>query len=337
MGAFLSQSFRIPNAALTEQSCPDQSGRVFIVTGGYTGIGYELSRILYALNATVYLAGRSQEKANKALARIRDAHTKSSGRVEFMRLDLADLETIKPAVDRFLEREERLDVLVNNAGVMFPAAGSTTAQQHELQVGTNCLGPYLLSTLLEPLLVRTAQSANPGSVRVAWAASVGVDVLAPKPGGMKLTSEGAPQDLGVETNYAQTKVGNILLAAEFGRKTLESGVVHVAFNPGNLKTELQRHWTGVGELMTEWLLLYPAINGAHTELWAGLAPEVAEEASRKNQVVCVWPWGRLGTVRADVLAATKPEEEDGTGLGARFVAWCASQTQQFAGQVSTDE
>ncbi|KAL9091607.1 MAG: hypothetical protein Q9159_001345 [Coniocarpon cinnabarinum] len=331
MGAFLSQSFRIPNAALTEQSCPDQSGRVFIVTGGYTGIGYELSRILYALNATVYLAGRSQEKANKALARIRDAHTKSSGRVEFMRLDLADLETIKPAVDRFLEREERLDVLVNNAGVMFPAAGSTTAQQHELQVGTNCLGPYLLSTLLEPLLVRTAQSANPGSVRVAWAASVGVDVLAPKPGGMKLTSEGAPQDLGVETNYAQTKVGNILLAAEFGRKTLESVLVKSPMSRVNKTT-----FRSDSEAQ-EWLLLYPAINGAHTELWAGLAPEVAEEASRKNQVVCVWPWGRLGTVRADVLAATKPEEEDGTGLGARFVAWCASQTQQFAGQVSTDE
>lgn len=243
--------------------------QVFIVTGGYTGLGLELSRILHARNATVYLAGRSESKADDALTRIQKANPQSSGRVEFLRLDLANLSTIKPAVESFTSKEQKLDVLINNAAVsllsslsfpgplsvlnplqvMFPSTGSTTAQSHDLQVGTNCLGPYLLYRLLASLLTRTAASAPKGSVRVTWAASVGVDVLSPKPGGMKLDADGCPKDLGTELNYAQTKVGNVFLAKELARKTPESGIVHVAFNPGNLKTELQRHWKGLAPKM----------------------------------------------------------------------------------------
>lgn len=90
---------------------------MFIVTGGYTGIGFELCQILYKRNATVYIAGRSQIKSTNAIANIQKTSVTSTGRVEFLYLDLSDLSTIKPAVESFKAQQQRLDVLVNNAGV----------------------------------------------------------------------------------------------------------------------------------------------------------------------------------------------------------------------------
>lgn len=87
------------------------------MTGGYAGVGFELCKILYAHNATVYVAGRSSSKAEKAIAQIKEASPETSGRVEFLNLDLSDLSTIKPAVQSFTAQQQRLDVLVNNAGV----------------------------------------------------------------------------------------------------------------------------------------------------------------------------------------------------------------------------
>lgn len=87
------------------------------MTGGYAGLGFELSQILYAHDAVVYVAGRSQSKASTAITRIKDAFPKSRGRLEFMNVDFSDLSTIKPGAEAFLTREQRLDVLVNNAGV----------------------------------------------------------------------------------------------------------------------------------------------------------------------------------------------------------------------------
>jgi NAD(P)-dependent dehydrogenase (short-subunit alcohol dehydrogenase family) len=90
---------------------------VFVVTGGYVGVGFELCKILYALNATVWIAGRSEAKAQKAIRAIEDASSQNSGSVKFLLLDLSDLSTIKPAVESFIAQSQRLDVLVNNAGV----------------------------------------------------------------------------------------------------------------------------------------------------------------------------------------------------------------------------
>lgn len=128
---------------------------------------------------------------------------------------------------------------------MYPPEGSVDAQGHDLQVGTNCLGPYLLYQLLLPLLTKTAASSPTASVRVAWAASVAVHVTSPKPHGMNIDETGCPKDEGLFANYAQTKVGNVFLARQFAKTTPENGIVHVAFNPGNLRTELQRHWSGL--------------------------------------------------------------------------------------------
>ena len=126
MGNAFSQSFFIPPPALTESNLPDQRGKVHIVTGGYTGVGFELCQILYRRNAKVYIAGRNADKASSAIKAIKAANPSAKGALEYMQLDLADLTSIKPAVDAFNAQETRLDVLTNNAGVMMPPPGRTT-------------------------------------------------------------------------------------------------------------------------------------------------------------------------------------------------------------------
>jgi len=324
---FLKQSFFLPKPTITEENCPDQKGRVVVVTGGYGGVGFELSKILYGRNAIVYLAGRSETKASKAIASIRKAHPQSSGKVEFMSLDLSDLSTIKPAVEAFMSKEQRLDVLVNNAGIMFPPIGSTTAQSHDLHVGTNCLGPYLLYKLLTPILSRTAASSPTAAVRVAWAGSVGVDVASPGSGGMQLNADGEPNVQGIrnELQYGQTKVGNYFLCKELSRSTPENKIVHACFNPGNLRTDLQRYMPGLSAKILDFMLLYPPVFGGYTELWAAVSPEITPDKSGAY----VWPWGRLGGVRSDIEAATKTEAEGGTGMSKKFVAWCEKEVAAF--------
>jgi retinol dehydrogenase 12 len=250
------------------------------VTGGYAGIGFELCKILHAHNATVWIAGRSESKAQKAILDIQTASPQSKGRVEFLYLDLSDLSTIKAAAQTFTSQQQRLDVLVNNAGVsvfpllharfacsicpllqvMYPPKGSIDAHGNELQVGTNCLGPYLLYQLLRPLLSKTVASSPTASVRVLWAGSIAVHVTRPEPHGVALDDDGRPTDQGVTLNYGQTKVGNAFFAREFAKATPQTGVVHAAFNPGNLRTELQRHWTGIDAWLTVRGVLHPEAN-----------------------------------------------------------------------------
>ncbi|KAI1397258.1 NAD(P)-binding protein [Hypoxylon fuscum] len=325
MGNVFSQFFFIPAARLTENNCPDQKGRVFIVTGGYTGIGYELCKILYVHNATVWIAGRSVPKAQEAISRINEAAPRSEGRLEFLYLDLSDLSTIKPAVESFTAQQQRLDVLVNNAGVMYPPEGSKDAQGNELQVGTNCLGPYLLYQLLLPLLTKTASSSPTASVRVIWAASIALHVALPQPQGIVIDNDGRPTDQGASLNYSQTKAGNVFMARELAKTTPHTGVVHAAFNPGNLRTELQRHWAGIGRWVTETFLVHPPIHGAYTELWAALTPELTPEKSGAY----VYPWGRFGTLPAGVESAMKSKSEGGTGVATKFLEWCGKQTNAF--------
>lgn len=322
--AFLTQSFNVPSPTLTEENLPDQDGRVHIVTGGYAGVGQELAAILFSKGATVYIAGRSKDKADKAIASMRSKHAGSSGRLEFLQLDLSDLSSIQAAVNEFTSRERRLDVLVNNAGVMFPPAGSRTAQGHDLQLGTNCLGPHLFTKLLHPVLIATAATSPPNSVRVLWAASSGIQVLAPRGGiaGSKGGSlpQAGPVLLGSQqANYGQSKVGNVLLASETQKILRQHKIVSVSFNPGNLRTELQRHSKGIMLKLAD-SMLHPAIFGAYTELYSGWSPDVGPDS------LYIMPWGRQGAkyVRKDILA------EMDKGLAKQFWDWCDAETSKYA-------
>ncbi|GME26200.1 Short-chain dehydrogenase [Neofusicoccum parvum] len=320
------QSFFIPAPPLTPENLGDQTGKVFIVTGGYSGVGFELTKALYAKNGVVYIAGRSVQKAALAIADIEDEVPRSDGRLEFIKLDLGDLATIKKSAEDFLKREQRLDVLVNNAGVMVPQQdGSTTEEGYELQIGTNCLGPYLFTQLLLPILQKTAAISAPNSVRVTWAASVAID-FAPEHGMAWNDKKKCPVNhANSSINYAQSKAGNLFLASEFARRLgRDTGIVSVAYNPGNLRTELYRHANVVAAFLFQ-ILLYPAKLGACTELFAGWSPSIGQH----NSGCLVVPWGRVFEPRQGLQQAIRLNYEGGYGLAERFWDWCDRETKRW--------
>jgi len=219
--------------------------------------------------------------------------------------------------------ESSLHVLVHNAGVMIPPSGSVTTQGYELQMGTNCLGPFLLTQCLLPVLTKTASNSPPGSVRVLWAASSAVDVLSPK-GGLAIhnSSTGEPKSKQSQgANYGQSKVGNLFLAHEFACRypVKESNMIANSWNPGNLKTELQRHVPAVGRMVLGSMLFHPRF-GAYTELWAGWSEEAGKA---ENNGRFIWPWGRFGGFRKDIQDSLE------NGTSKKFWEWCESITKPF--------
>lgn len=194
-----------------------------MITGGSSGLGAELAKILYQRNGKVYIAARSEQKTNDTISRIRATHPTSKGVLIFIPLVLDDLTTIKASADQFHAHESRLDVLWNNVGVMVPPQGSKTKQGYELQYGVNNLEHFLLTKLLRPTLLATAKVAAKDSVRVVWVSSSAAD-NAPKPaidfGNMDYHNEE-----GVWSKYSRSKAASVIHAAEFARQTAGSGVI----------------------------------------------------------------------------------------------------------------
>jgi retinol dehydrogenase-12 len=113
-----------PCPTFTENSLIDLSNKVYLITGSTSGVGLALSKILYTLHATVYIGARSAQKYHDTAAALKKACPASKGALKPFIADMADLSSIKPAVQDFLKEERRLDVLFLNAGVMVPPAGS---------------------------------------------------------------------------------------------------------------------------------------------------------------------------------------------------------------------
>lgn len=322
MGIIWSQLFP-PAPSLTEANLQSQRGKVFIVTGGYSGVGLELCKILYRAGGKVYLAGRSEEHASNAIAQIKSSIQSSDGALVFLPLHLDDLSSIKSAVETYNAAESRLDVLFNNAGVSNPPSGSVSAQGHDLQFATNCLGPHLLTQLLLPTLRRTSEREPPVSVRVVWTASIVVDASAPKGGA--ILEELLRKDTKPQRNYENTKVGNWFLANALDAEERPSGILSVVVNPGNLKTGLTRHISPLVPFLAA-PLLYPARMGAYTELWAGISSELTLSDGGRY----ILPWGRFHpNPREDLLRAMKRKDDGGTDAAAIFVQYCEDQILEF--------
>ena len=189
-------------------------------------MGKELAQILYAHDAKVYVAARSKERAAQVMEEIRANFPASKGELVYLHLDLEDLSTIKASAEEFLGKEDRLDVLWNNAAVMNTPAGSKTKQGYELQLGTNNIAPFLFTKLLTPVLVETAKTAPKGSVRVVWVSSSAAEVIAPV-GGVDMNNLDYKKDLSRWMKYGVSKGGNILHSNEFAKRHEEDGIISV--------------------------------------------------------------------------------------------------------------
>ncbi|OTA54473.1 NAD(P)-binding protein [Hypoxylon sp. EC38] len=320
-----------PCPKFTDKDVPDQSGKVFIVTGGASGVGFEVSRILYGKNAIVYIATRTASKIQNAIEDMRRQCPNSQGRLKSLILDLANLATIKPAVENFISKEQRLDVLFNNAGVMGTNPDEKSAQGYEMQMGTNALGPFLLTKLLEPILLRTAAQENSfGNTRIVWVSSM-LDIGTPKGGVVWVPQLGTPSlHPDMMANYMQSKTGVTFLGHEFAKKLGGNGIIStisfailatlLSLHPGMLKAELQRNMPAP----VRTVMVRP-IYGAYTELYAGFSPEITSKDNGRYII----PWGRLGLVPDHMAGGMRPKEEGGTGSSEKFWDWCEAATRSY--------
>ncbi|KAL7935630.1 NAD(P)-binding protein [Trichoderma chlorosporum] len=313
---------RPPAPTFTEKDLPDLTGKVYVITGSNTGIGKELAQILFSRNAKVYVAARNESKAVDAIESIKTHRPASTGSLEFLHLELDDLACVAKAARVFLSQESRLDVLFNNAGVMHPPTGSLTKQGYELTLGTNNLGHHLFTEILTPLLVQTARNSPAGSVRVVWLGSL-YTYAAPK-NGMDLSNLNYEKSQDKYYKYNVSKAGAWYEAAEYARKHRSDGIISVAANPGNLKSDLLRHMSRAEKFVFD-LILHPTIYGAYTELFAGLSPEVTLDKSGS----WIIPWGRFGQLRSDLERGALPVSEGGTGMAQKWTAWCDEQVRQY--------
>lgn len=247
----------------TAADVPDLSGKSIIVTGANTGIGFEAAKVLAAKHARVLLACRSKDKAEEAKARIRKDHPGAD--VHFLPLDQADLRSVRHAAEKAAEEEPRIDVLLNNAGVMFPPL-TRTHEGFELQFGVNHLGTFALTGLLLPKLAETAGS------RVVVTAS-----LAHQRGNIQWDDLNAEKGYNRTARYSDSKLANMLHFAELDRRLRAAGspVIAVGCHPGVAATELMRH-AGPFRVFTPLfgLFLNSAAQGAWPALEAAVAPDV---------------------------------------------------------------
>jgi retinol dehydrogenase 12 len=248
------------------------------VTGGSSGLGKELARILYEKGAKVYLAARSREKAEEAINDIqKSTSVPQSGELIFLSLDLADLAAVKEAAQHFLRQESTLHVLFNNAGVMLPPKNSKTAQGYELQFGVNCIGTYVFTMLLTPLLEKTAKISAPSTVRVVWVSSTAIEASYALEGGIDLDNVDFHQELPPWTVYAVSKAAGFFHATEYAKRYKDAGIVSVPLHPGIVHSDLWRFQRGLGLFLMKTLLFHPTILGTYTVLFAGLSPKVTIE------------------------------------------------------------
>ncbi|MCE9573416.1 MAG: SDR family NAD(P)-dependent oxidoreductase [Deltaproteobacteria bacterium] len=216
-------------APWTADDIPDQTGKTAIVTGANTGIGLETARMLARKGAAVVLACRDLGKAGAARDQIlADA---PAAKVTVMALDLSDLASVKAFATAFAASHPRLDLLVNNAGVMVPPLGRTR-QGFELQLGTNHLGHVALTAHLLPLLDRT-----PGARIVV------VSSTAQNMGRIDLDDlNWDRRSYSAFRAYGQSKLANMMFALELQRRLAAAGsaVRVTAAHPGWTATDLQR-------------------------------------------------------------------------------------------------
>jgi NAD(P)-dependent dehydrogenase (short-subunit alcohol dehydrogenase family) len=252
------------------------------VTGSNSGIGKELAKILYSKDAKVYMMTRSQERALKAITEIKEQIRSSKGELIFVALDLSDLNQVRLAAHEILSRETRLHTLFNNAGIGVGTSEShITVQGHDRWLGVNCVGPHLLTKLLTPCLIETAKTDPAGSTRVVWVSSASAELPDVPTGGVPMEHiadlSTYQAKYSVVTRYGISRAGNILQAAEFAKLYEKERIISYAMHPGVVDTESFTPLAKTNNIAYIFKILFmqPAIYGAHTELYAGLSPDLA--------------------------------------------------------------
>jgi NAD(P)-dependent dehydrogenase (short-subunit alcohol dehydrogenase family) len=287
----------------TTNDMPSQRGRTIVVTGT-GGLGFEDALALARAGGTVIVAGRNPAKGAAAVARIEQLVPDAAA--SFEALDLGSLASVAAFAERLGDRLERVDVLVNNAGVMTPPRRETTADGFELQFGTNHLGHFALTAHLLPLL---RQSRSPRVVSVSSVAARG--------GRIDFEDLQAERSYRPMAAYSQSKLACLMFAFELQRRSAAAGwgVASIASHPGIARTDLLHNAPGRRSLQGTvrsfaWFLFQPAAQGALPTLFAATSPEARGGG--------YYGPGRLGETRGFPAEATPPEAALDAGAASRL-------------------
>jgi retinol dehydrogenase 12 len=234
------------------------------VTGANTGIGRETALALAGRGARVFVTGRSEQKTRPVIDEIVALAGMSA--VEFLRLDLGDLESVRACADELLRAGEPLHVLINNAGL---AGGrGLTESGFELAFGTNYVGPFLLTALLLDRLRESAPARVVDVASIGHYRASGIDYNAVRRRTKSLT--GFPE-------YCVSKLGNVLHAQELARRLESTSVTTYSLHPGSVASDVWRRvpWP-VRPLMTRNML--SPTEGARTSVYCATSPDIAADS-----------------------------------------------------------
>ncbi|WP_167106850.1 SDR family NAD(P)-dependent oxidoreductase [Mycobacterium sp. DL592] len=247
----------------TSADIPDQSGRTAVITGANTGLGYETARALAAHGARLVLAVRNLDKGKAAADLI--ARRSPGAEVSVQELDLTSLNSVRAAAEQLRAEHPRIDLLINNAGVMMTPK-ATTQDGFELQFGTNHLGHFALTGLLIDRLIET-----PGS-RVVTVSSMGHRFARRGINFDDLQSQRRYSRAGA---YGQAKLANLMFTYELQRRLIGTTTIAAAAHPGSSRTELARNLPAlVDRVFTALPLAQEADIGALPTLRAATDPGV---------------------------------------------------------------
>jgi NAD(P)-dependent dehydrogenase (short-subunit alcohol dehydrogenase family) len=240
----------------------DLSGKLAVVTGGYSGLGLETTRALASAGARVVVPARRPETAQEAVGGIEG--------VEIDTLDLADLGSVRAFAERFLDSGRGIDVLINNAGVM-ACPETRVGPGWEAQFATNHLGHYALVNRLWPAIAQ-------GGARVVSVSSAGH-----RRSGMRWDDVHFERGYDKWEAYGQAKTANVLFAVQLDALGRESGVRAFSLHPGGILTPLQRHLPTEEMVALGWIdedgnPLVTSFKtpeaGAATQVWAATSPQL---------------------------------------------------------------
>ncbi|MFV3076525.1 SDR family oxidoreductase [Niveispirillum fermenti] len=250
----------------TNADIPAQTGRSAVVTGT-GGLGFQTARALAKAGCGVVVAGRNPDKGAAAIAAIRRELPDAA--VRFERLDLASLASVQDFAARLCGRQDSLDLLINNAGVMVPPKRQQTEDGFEQQFGTNHLGHFALTGHLMPLL-RRARDA-----RVITLSSI-----AARKGRIDFDDLDAQRHYRPMPVYSQSKLACLMFSLELQRRSVAAGwnIASIAAHPGISRTDLLHNapgrWSGVGMMRSLlWFMFQPAAQGALPALFAATSPQ----------------------------------------------------------------
>ncbi len=250
---------------------PDMQGKTVVVTGGNSGIGYETALALFIMGARVIVTARNADKGRAAVAAINDAvkdAADGSAAVQLVVFDLADLASVRRGAAEILEVAPRLDVLVNNAGLI-QTLRSETVDGYETTFAVNHLGPFLFTNLLADRLVQSAPARIVNVSSTAHSAARH---------GMSFDDLQSTRNYRAMRVYGQSKLANILFTLELSRRLSSSGVSANALHPGTVRTGYgadgdARGFLAFGIKIASPFFLSPA-KGARTSVYLASSPEV---------------------------------------------------------------